>query len=281
MSVTSQEEITAHERFAFGENWRRFLSVLDENRVTAAQDSLRRMLKVAQLQDKTFLDVGCGSGLFSLAARHLGARVHSFDYDPQSVACALELRQRYFPQDPDWQIEQGSILDGNYLQRLGCFDIVYSWGVLHHTGAMWEALENAVGLVAPGGKLFIAIYNDQGNISKRWLAIKRTYNRLPHALRFLVTIPVAVHLFWRPTLKDLLRLRPFDFLRNTGKDRGMSAWTDLVDWVGGYPFEVAKPEAILDFYLQRNFTLTRLTTCGGSLGCNEFVFLRLPSEGAQ
>lgn len=119
MSVTSQEEITAHERFAFGENWRRFLSVLDENRVTAAQDSLRRMLKVAQLQDKTFLDVGCGSGLFSLAARHLGARVHSFDYDPQSVACALELRQRYFPQDPDWQIEQGSILDGNYLQRLG------------------------------------------------------------------------------------------------------------------------------------------------------------------
>ena len=115
---------------------------------------------------------------------------------------------------------------------------------------MWQALENAGGLVAPGGKLFIAIYNDQGNISKRWLAIKRTYNRLPHALRFLVTIPVAVHLFWRPTLKDFLRLRPFESWRNTGKERGMSAWTDLVDWVGGYPFEVAKPEAILDFYLR-------------------------------
>jgi hypothetical protein len=54
----------------------------------------------------------------------------------------------------------------------------------------------------------------------------------------------------------------------------MSPWRDLIDWVGGYPFEVAKPEAILDFYLRRGFTLKRLVTCGGSLGCNEYVFVR-------
>jgi 2-polyprenyl-3-methyl-5-hydroxy-6-metoxy-1,4-benzoquinol methylase len=277
MPVTSQQEIAARERFAFGENWRRFLTVLDEKRILRAEDSLRRMLDVPDLRGKTFLDIGSGSGLFSLAARRLGARVHSFDYDPQSVACARELRQRYFPQDPDWRIEEGSALDAGYLAGLGSFDVVYCWGVLHHTGAMWQGLENAAAAVAPRGKLFIAIYNDQGKVSDRWRAVKRSYNRLPESLRFLVTVPVLVHLYWRSTLKGLLRGRPLEPWRKEGDGRGMSAWTDLVDWVGGYPFEVAKPEAILDFYVQRCFTLTRLTTCGGSLGCNEYVFVRATS----
>ena len=274
MPATSQEEIAARQRFAFGENWRRFLFILDDSRVARAEDSLRRMLEVPELRGKTFLDIGCGSGLFSLAARRLGAEVHSFDFDPQSVECARELRRRYFPEDPDWRIEEGSVLDRDYLAALGTFDVVYSWGVLHHTGAMWQALENAAQLVAPSGKLFIAIYNDQGNISNRWRTIKRTYNRLPGGLRPLVSVPVLVHLWWRRTLKDFLRGRPFESWRNEGEERGMSAWRDVIDWVGGLPFEVAKPEAILDFYLHRGFTLTRLTTCGGSLGCNEYVLVR-------
>ena len=277
MNATSQEEIAAGQRFAFGENWQRFLALVDETRVSRAEDSLRRMLEVADLHGKTFLDIGCGSGLFSLAARRLGARVRSFDYDPQSVACTQELRHRYFPGDDEWQIEMGSMLDPAYLAGLGCFDIVYSWGVLHHTGAMWQALDYAGNLVNDRGQLFIAIYNDQGAISNRWRAVKRTYNRLPSGLRFLVTIPVLVHQYWRRTLKDFLRLRPFESWHREGRKRGMSPWRDLIDWVGGYPFEVAKPEAILDFYRRRGFTLTRLVTCGGSLGCNEFVFARQPA----
>jgi 2-polyprenyl-3-methyl-5-hydroxy-6-metoxy-1,4-benzoquinol methylase len=274
MPAASQQEIAAGERFAFGENWQRFLSILDESRILSAEESLRQMLEVSGLQGMTFLDIGCGSGLFSLAARRLGASVHCFDYDPQSVACAEELRRRYFPQDPDWRIEQGSALDAAYLTGLGAFDVVYSWGVLHHTGAMWQALENAAKLVAPGGKLFIAIYNDQGKISNRWRAVKRTYNRLPSGCRFLVTIPVLVHLHWRRTIKDFLRGQPLKTGRRAGRERGMSAWRDLIDWVGGYPFEVAKPDAILDFYVPRGFTLKHLITCGGSLGCNEYVFVR-------
>jgi 2-polyprenyl-6-hydroxyphenyl methylase/3-demethylubiquinone-9 3-methyltransferase len=277
MPASVQEEIASRERFAFGRNWRRFLSILDENRILRAEDSLRHMLEVADLRGKTFLDIGCGSGLFSLAARRLGARVHGFDYDPESSACAQELRLRYFPQDPDWRIEEGSALDAGYLARLGCFDIVYSWGVLHHTGAMWQALENAAERVAPAGKLCIAIYNDQGKTSDRWRSIKRVYNRLPGGLRFVITVPALVHFHWRGALKDALRGRPFEAWRQYGRERGMSPWRDLIDWVGGYPFEVAKPEAILDFYLRRGFTLTRLTTCGGSLGCNEYVFVRMPA----
>ena len=278
MSATSQQQIAAGERFRFGENWRRFLSVLDDGRIRQAEESLRRMLDVADLTGKSFLDIGCGSGLFSLAARRLGARVRSFDFDAQSVACTRELRRRYFPEDADWVIEEGDVLDGGYLAGLGRFDAVYAWGVLHHTGAMWQALDQTAALVAPHGKLYVAIYNDQGKISDRWRSIKRAYNSLPRGWRFLITLPLLVYLYWRPTLKDLLRLRPFETWRTYGAARGMSPWRDLIDWVGGYPFEVAKPEAVFDFCLRRGFTLRRLVTCGGSLGCNEFVFVRTAAE---
>jgi hypothetical protein len=78
-------------------------------------------------------------------------------------------------------------------------------------------------------------------------------------------------------LKAVARGRPRDYVRgwtDYKSSRGMSRWHDLVDWVGGYPFEVARPEAVLDFVRERGFTLERLTTCGGKLGCNEYVFVR-------
>jgi 2-polyprenyl-3-methyl-5-hydroxy-6-metoxy-1,4-benzoquinol methylase len=166
-------------RFEFGANWRRFLDTLDDRRIRTAEESLRNMLGGSDLTDRSFLDVGCGSGLFSLAARNLGAKVHSFDYDPHSVECARLLRQRYRAQDPEWTIEQGSALDEAYMAALGQHDIVYSWGVLHHTGDMWRALELTSKLVKPGGTLFLSIYNDQGLPSKRWLQIKRYYATSP------------------------------------------------------------------------------------------------------
>lgn len=271
-------EVQKGERFPFGENWTRFLEALDEDRIRVAEESLRAMLEVDDLAGKRFLDIGCGSGLFSLAARRLGAVTYSFDYDPQSAACATELRQRYFVDDVQWRIELGSVLDADYLRRLGEFDVVYSWGVLHHTGAMWGALSNAASLVKAGGKLFIAIYNDQGRTSRMWLAVKRAYNRLPIGMRWFVLVPAFVRL-WAPTvIFDLLRGNPLRTWRTYGKRkgaRGMNPWRDAVDWVGGLPFEVATPEAIFDFYRARGFRLDRLTTCGGGLGCNEFVFTRV------
>jgi len=273
MSTAAQHEIAAGARFAFGKNWRRFLALLSEERVQAAEDSLARMLETADLDGKSFVDAGCGSGLFSLAARRLGARVHSFDFDPESVACTRELRERFFREDSRWTVEEGSVLDRQYLAGLGRFDVVYSWGVLHHTGKMWEALDNVVALVAPGGKLFIAIYNDAGATSERWRAIKRLYNRLPKGTRFLITIPALVQAYWRRALKDLLQLKPFATWRNYSGLRGMSVWRDLVDWVGGYPYEVAKPEAMIRFYAERGFRLTQMVS-GGQLGCNEFVFVK-------
>lgn len=279
MATETVQELPLDQRFQFGANWRRFLSVLNDDRIRAAESSLSAMLGCRSLTGKRFIDVGSGSGLFSLCARRLGASVHSFDFDPNSVACTSELRSRYFPNDPDWRVERGSVLDTDYLRRLGQFDIVYSWGVLHHTGDMWKALANAASLVGEGGTLFIAIYNDQGTASRRWLAVKKAYNRSGPPVRSLLAAGVCVHTWWRSWVKDMLRLQPFRTWRTYSSDRGMSAWHDVVDWVGGYPFEVATPGQILDFYRERGFVLTKLVTCGGSLGCNQFIFkkdTRLP-----
>jgi len=270
-------EIAQGARFEFGKNWARFLADLNDRRIARAEESLREMLEITDLRGKAFLDIGSGSGLFSLAARRLGARVHSLDYDPHSVACARELRSRYFAGDQEWTIEEGSALDADYVKSLGSFDVVYSWGVLHHTGEMWRALENAQLPVKVGGKLFIAIYNDMGSKSSRWSWIKKTYNELPRILKIPFALAVMAPEEMKAMLRSLVLLKPAEYLHRWTRydtNRGMSPWRDIIDWVGGYPYEVAKPEEIFDFYRARGFTLTKMKCGGVGLGCNEFVFTR-------
>ncbi|MBC7796946.1 MAG: class I SAM-dependent methyltransferase [Pyrinomonadaceae bacterium] len=281
-SESHAAEIESGSRFEFGENWRRFLALLDDDRIAAAETSLRQMLEVDDLRGKRFLDIGSGSGLFSLAARRLGATVFSFDYDPNSVACTKELKRRYFNDDNSWTVEEGSALNKNYVESLGKFDIVYSWGVLHHTGSMWEALENARLPVAENGKLFVAIYNDTGSQARRWLWTKKTYNSLPKSLRTPFAIAVIAPDEAKLLARAVASLKPLDYLRlwTNGKQegRGMNHWRDIIDWVGGYPYEFATPEEIFDFYKKRGFGLTKLKCGGVGLGCNEFVFAKNNAE---
>jgi len=274
LSGRHSREVAAGERFAFGENWRSFLETMTEDRIDAAARAIARTLGEEWLDGRTVLDAGSGSGLSSLAALRLGAaRVHSFDYDPASVACTAELKRRYAASASHWTVEQGSVLDRSYLARLGTFDLVYSWGVLHHTGALWEALDAIASSVAPGGRLFIAIYNDQGGASRRWRTVKQIYcgSKLGRVAMVATFFPY----FALGGLVADLRARRHPLRRYRGQlERGMSVLHDWHDWLGGYPFEVAMPEQIFDFYRERGFVLERLKTCGGGLGCNEFVCRR-------
>jgi 2-polyprenyl-6-hydroxyphenyl methylase/3-demethylubiquinone-9 3-methyltransferase len=262
-------------RFPFGRNWRGYLRLLDEPRVRAAERSLEEMLGAATLRGATFLDVGCGSGLFSLAALRQGAaRVRSFDRDAESVEAALEVKRRFAPEAEAWRVERGDVLDERYLGTLGTWDLVYAWGVLHHTGQMWLALAHVAGLVAPGGRLFISIYNDQGRSSRRWRTIKRWYNRsLPAKWAIIGLVPAWFMLRW--ALGDLRNARsPLQRYRSyADSSRGMSTWHDWLDWLGGYPFEVARPEEVVRFYETKGFDAEAVNTLDG-WGCNQFVFRR-------
>ncbi|MEM6979798.1 MAG: class I SAM-dependent methyltransferase [Planctomycetota bacterium] len=270
-------------RFAFGANWASFLNTIDAEAYEQAQRSLRELLQTDSLVNKRFLDIGSGSGLFSLAAFQMGASVTSMDVDPDSVRCTQTCQNQALQSAssqitaPHWEVIEGSVLDKALMGRLGEYDVVYSWGVLHHTGEMSHAIELASQRVALGGQLVIAIYNDQGGASRRWLAIKQTYHRLPKSIRPLFVGMVASVYEAKFAVARLFAGRnplPFSDWKAKRRDRGMSVWHDWVDWVGGLPFEFAKPEGIIMPLIQKEFELRRLTTVGSGWGCNQYVFQR-------
>jgi SAM-dependent methyltransferase len=262
--------------FRFGDNWQQYVDrYLDPDRVSTAAQSLTDLIG-EELRGKTFVDVGAGSGLFSLCAHEAGAaRVVSLDVDPDSVAACRELRRR--AGDPEtWVVVEGSILDDEVVTRLPGAHVVYSWGVLHHTGDMYTAIEHTSRLVRPSGLLAIAIYNRAtGRFldSDRWLTIKRRYNHSSRATQRLMEVAHVGYWLWR---RLVARQNPVRVAREYKRNRGMALRTDLVDWLGGYPYEYASADEIVEFCRGR-LGLEPVKVRGNppsAIGNNEFVFRR-------
>jgi 2-polyprenyl-6-hydroxyphenyl methylase/3-demethylubiquinone-9 3-methyltransferase len=138
---------------------------------------------------------------------------------------------------------------------------------------MWAAIDAACASVAQNGLLSISIYNDQGAVSAFWTCIKRIYNRSPRWFQFLLVLGYLIPAMLWFAIRGLVRLRnPREWFPLVN-ERGMHYYYDVVDWMGGYPFEVSTPEAIVDYVTRQGFTTLKVNRRSGS-GCNEFVFRR-------
>jgi len=257
--------------FDFGANWQAFSDALiSEQRLATAMQSLQRLLERESLEGVSMLDVGCGSGLFSLAAHCLGARpVVGIDINPRSIAASEANCARLRP-DASITFTRMSILDQAALTQLGRFDLVYAWGSLHHTGAMWEAITNTSRLVAPGGTLVLGIYK-RHITSPIWRIIKRGYNHAPAWIQRGMIPPFAALIYIAKLL--VTRRNPLE------KQRGMDFWYDVIDWVGGYPYEYANAEEIITFLTPIGFRPRRVIPDGVPTGINEFVFEHAADPG--
>ena len=254
-------------RFGFGKNWKRFIAEIRDDQITRAHDALLEFHGAERLRGCDFIDIGCGSGLHSLAAVMAGAAtVLSVDYDLHSVESAQQLKTVKAP-SAAWEIRQVDILSPADLKSLRTYDLVYSWGVLHHTGAMWSAITNTLTLVKPQGWLHIAIYNRHRR-SGIWKFIKGTYVRCPgflqQALLGVYAVLDVLRMLWR-------RQNPLRVIRSYKKDRGMRWLINLRDWLGGYPYEYASAAEITDFVCSRGFKLVKTLPNSGT-GCAEFLF---------
>ncbi len=259
-------------RFGFGRNWKRYLRRVNNKEVENAKRSLSVVLNYIDTGQASFLDIGSGSGLFSRAAHELGfKKVVSFDYDIDSVDATKIIKKMSGADDDVWCVLQGSILDPIFIKKIGSHDVVYSWGVLHHTGAMWQALDNAATMVKPGGILFIALYNDQGWISRYWHSVKYYYVRSPGFIRLFLLMIFWTYFGVGLFLADIVRLRN-PLQRHLRDARGMKFFTDVVDWIGGYPFEVASPQQVITRLREQGFKLVWKRLVGRRHGCNEYVF---------
>jgi len=258
-------------RFSFGKNWETFLAQhYSEARLKIAINSLQEFLGLNSLQGLSFTDIGCGSGLFSLAAFKLGAKsVISFDIDPLSIKCCQYLKAKA-GNPPQWQVRQGSVLDRAFTRSLPKSDVVLSWGVLHHTGSMWSSIESASLLVKPGGYFYIAIYNKIGGVlgSRTWTVVKRLYNASPQSMRHLLeacwmSADIIYTLFQGKN--------PIKKIRQYKINRGMSWYTDIEDWLGGYPYEYATAKEMVDFCKNSLDLISLKVVERNSLACNEFL----------
>jgi 2-polyprenyl-6-hydroxyphenyl methylase/3-demethylubiquinone-9 3-methyltransferase len=260
-------------QFNFGRNWVSFArNVLTVERITQAREDFKRLFDNIPLNNKNFLDVGFGQGLPLLIAKERGACVVGNDINPRCREALAETAGKLHCSTEDIRIVIGSILDlttveeiRNVAKNSNGYDIVHSWGVLHHTGNMYAALDNIMRLVLPGGHLVIALYNRHFT-SPLWRIIKRVYCMSPASMQKLLIA------FYYPVIllakMAVTRRSPFE------QDRGMEFYHNVVDWVGGYPYEYASCSEITGYCSRAGFSCVRLIKAAVPTGCNQFVFVK-------
>ncbi len=265
--------------FGFGENWADYAKHIEEDKIQKAEEGVFKLVPKETLSGKTWLDIGCGSGLHSLAALRGGIKsAVCVDFDPNSVATTKSVLNAHWDQKNFIAFQQNILEDpGDESLKKEGFEIVYSWGVLHHTGDMWEAITRASAYVAPGGLFVIALYK-KTPLCGAWAVEKKLYSALPKWARVPFDYLYACAFC---LAKLLLRQNPVKYINEYQKQRGMRFMTDVRDWMGGYPYESASPEEVEAFMKDKGFTLQSSFNAEPSKGlglfgsgCAEYVFIK-------
>lgn len=277
----SEHDLTRCEtHFAFGQNWAAYAEKVTDAEIAEAERGLTRLLGTDRLDGQRFLDIGCGSGLHALAALRLGAReVVAVDLDPDSVATTRALLERHAPQGPAFHVAEVSVFD-LHPDAMGTFDIVYSWGVLHHTGDMERAVRCAAAMVGTGGRFVFALYRRIWmDVFWRWE--KRWYaHASPQAQRRARAIFVVLYrLGIAATGRSFTR-----YVNDYRSNRGMDFYHDVHDWMGGWPYESILPAEVDRQMSALGFVAERVQTRQGrwwgrdtglfGSGCDEYVYAR-------
>jgi 2-polyprenyl-6-hydroxyphenyl methylase/3-demethylubiquinone-9 3-methyltransferase len=266
-------DVSAH--FRFGSNWADFARSITEERIARAISSLSALSSPRHFEGRDVLDIGSGSGLSAVAALRLGARhVTAIDIDPESVETSRAVLTRFAPVGT-FTVRQASVFDLNPEDESG-FDVVYSWGVLHHTGDLSGALDIAAKLVRPNGFLVLALYRRTA-IDGFWQAEKRLYAHGP------LWAQAAMRAMFKTAFVSGLLVtgrNPIQYVRDYQVQRGMSWSHDVHDWLGGYPYESIETAELTAALSTRGFALEyaieRPVALGGLFGapCNEYRFVR-------
>jgi 2-polyprenyl-3-methyl-5-hydroxy-6-metoxy-1,4-benzoquinol methylase len=101
------------------------------------------------------LEIGCGIGSDAEQFARHGADYVGIDISDESINLC---RRRFRVQDVHGEFHRGSVTDLEFLKHLGKFDLVYSYGVLHHFPSMDQHLANIAKVLEPGGELRFMVY---------------------------------------------------------------------------------------------------------------------------
>jgi 2-polyprenyl-6-hydroxyphenyl methylase/3-demethylubiquinone-9 3-methyltransferase len=234
--------------FSFGFNWESYVDmIMNEDIIERHKKDLDSIYKSFNLDIRGLdvIDIGSGSGLSSVCFERLGAKsITSLDIDKHSYNATLLTKNKFGNGSSKWDVINKSVLDGIENK----YDLVYSWGVLHHTGNMFQAINIASNAVRDGGYFHVALYIDGP-----------TY---------------LTHLKTKQKFASLDRDEKIDYLLNylggSGNDwfipdnRGMMKFHDALDWLGGLPYEVCNPNDLFNMLNKFEVSYFRNSSEGGN-----------------
>jgi SAM-dependent methyltransferase len=251
--------------FSFGKNWMDYNKQVTPLEIENAKEDLEKWVGKDNVTGKRILDLGCGSGIHSLCLYDLKPKeLVSFDYDPHSVTATRQYWEKK-GKPADWKLLEGSVLDRTFIDQLGKFDLVYSWGVLHHTGDMWQAINNALTLVADNALFYITLYKDDNYAHS--IKVKEAYNASSPSGKRWMTYKEIMKIMAR---RALTFRNPFSWNKSMG--RGMNVYHDLIDWLGGLPYEAVSEDEMLQWGLKNGLQLKRIFCSNGKGSCNYYLF---------